>query len=281
MTKVTYVCDYPDDETPALKAGQYINAGILTKFCSFDALDRLEKLELQIEDLEGRVTADNTGLTPSELTYAKLSTASLILEKNFSKAIHHAGDASLLVDTINAVYESLLGQRDNEDERQAGRAAMLTVSNIVEALNLPDDKSVSAAVIELAGGSVWDELYELCAAFGFSHGTVLTDWLRNQLEELHSRRQKSQPDAVKGCDFSEALMWLKEGKRVQRAGWNGAGQWVRVNNAPERLHGWEDDPRLYCVEAGFLLKNAQKTLVQWLPSIGDLMATDWVVVEND
>jgi hypothetical protein len=83
---------------------------------------------------------------------------------------------------------------------------------------------------------------------------------------------------LNAADFSDALMWLKEGKRVARAGWNAGGQWVRMWSQPYAAHTWEDDDFCYAVEPGLVLKNAQNQLVQWVPSMGDLLATDWLVV---
>lgn len=85
---------------------------------------------------------------------------------------------------------------------------------------------------------------------------------------------------LNAADFSDALMWLKEGKRVQRAGWNGAGQWVEMCN-PEGTAVYSDFDRDtgYPIAPHFGLKNAQGVFVLgWTPSTGDLMATDWQVV---
>lgn len=106
------------------------------------------------------------------------------------------------------------------------------------------------------------------AAFEAGYHQLLTDD-QGRVVTLHGK----QWDA----DFSSALQWLKEGKRVQRAGWNGAGQWVSKFSPPAmRFFTFEDDSA-YSLPPGFVLKNAQGELVQWGPSIGDLMATDWQV----
>lgn len=82
------------------------------------------------------------------------------------------------------------------------------------------------------------------------------------------------------ASFSAALMWLKEGKRVARAGWNAGGQWAAMRFArADKLIGFADDERLYLEGDGFILKNAQDVLVPWVPSVGDLLATDWQVVK--
>lgn len=89
---------------------------------------------------------------------------------------------------------------------------------------------------------------------------------------------------LEAADFSDALMWLKEGKRVARAGWNGAGQfaWMVPDGVyPARMEAikgyFPDDQVPY--GAYFALKNAQATVVPWVPSVGDLLATDWQVVK--
>lgn len=84
-------------------------------------------------------------------------------------------------------------------------------------------------------------------------------------------------DLDKG-DFSQALHWLKEGKRVARAGWNGKGQWVVI------LHGGSatlrDVQGVFTLHNCFGLKTAQGDMQPgWTPSTGDLMADDWKVVE--
>lgn len=95
------------------------------------------------------------------------------------------------------------------------------------------------------------------------------------------------------AEFSDALMWLKEGKRVQRAGWNGAGQYVRLlspyaphpEDSPDAFplnpyfKMWDNNAQAEGTFAPFLiLKNAQNKVFPWFPSMGDLMATDWQVV---
>nr|EKW2090132.1 DUF2829 domain-containing protein [Klebsiella variicola] len=80
------------------------------------------------------------------------------------------------------------------------------------------------------------------------------------------------------CDFSSALRWLKDGKRIQRAGWNGSNQWVELVRNSGLVFRSGHDNTAFSVADGLVLKNAQGIVVQWVPSIGDLMATDWQVV---
>lgn len=73
---------------------------------------------------------------------------------------------------------------------------------------------------------------------------------------------------LEAADFSDALMWLKEGKKVSRKGWNAGGQhcWM--------VHAADDSP----YGDHFALLNAQNIVVPWQPSVGDVLACDWVVV---
>lgn len=69
-------------------------------------------------------------------------------------------------------------------------------------------------------------------------------------------------------NFSEALYLLKGSHNLQREGWNGKGQWVALQESDENSK--MTDPYLY-------LKNAQDGLIPWVPSQGDLFATDWQI----
>lgn len=67
--------------------------------------------------------------------------------------------------------------------------------------------------------------------------------------------------------FSGALVALKAGRKVARAGWNGKGMWIALWCAvpPMTL------PYLY-------LSTVDGSLVPWLPSQTDILAEDWQVV---
>lgn len=114
-----------------------------------------------------------------------------------------------------------------------------------------------------------------------SNGTVLAQ-NADGTETLHF--QGSTPASTEidldAADFSDALMWLKEGKRVQRAGWNGKGQFVEIWRMAEGL-SWPTGPhpsQHVPMKSCFVLVNAQgEAQPGWVPSMGDLMATDWQV----
>lgn len=86
--------------------------------------------------------------------------------------------------------------------------------------------------------------------------------------------------------FGDALELLKQGNRLARKGWNGAGQFVYY--VPENKYPANNNPNspvvglfendLVPYRAYLALKTAQNDVATWVPSISDLLANDWVVV---
>lgn len=106
------------------------------------------------------------------------------------------------------------------------------------------------------------------------------------MNEVRSILAKENAEAInlEEADFSDALMWLKEGKRVARKGWNGNGQFcwmVPAGQYPARMEAIKGHFPGDMVPYGayFALKNAQDVVVPWVPSVGDLLATDWQVYD--
>ncbi|EHK0699970.1 DUF2829 domain-containing protein [Salmonella enterica] len=115
------------------------------------------------------------------------------------------------------------------------------------------------------------------------------DWLiRDAHNVFHAMKPTEfeaayEPIDLNAADFSDALMWLKEGKRIARKGWNAKGQFcwlVPEGQYPVRMEAIKDYFPADVVPYGayFALKNAQDVVVPWVPSVGDLLATDWFVI---
>jgi hypothetical protein len=85
-------------------------------------------------------------------------------------------------------------------------------------------------------------------------------------------------------NFSEALASLKEGKRVQRSGWNGKGMFVflvagsnfKVNREPLLSIMGEGAEVTYCPHID--MKTADNKVVPWFASQTDIMADDWTIL---
>lgn len=87
-------------------------------------------------------------------------------------------------------------------------------------------------------------------------------------------------------DFSAALIFLKEGKRVARTGWNGKGMFLflvpgstfKVNRPP--LLGIYAEGTEVRYHPHVDMKTAQGYVVPWLCSQADMLADDWMLVEE-
>lgn len=81
--------------------------------------------------------------------------------------------------------------------------------------------------------------------------------------------------------FQNAIDWLKIGQRVQRMGWNGKGMFLFLiaGNAWDfecDIAGVDDIDTLPFI----CMKTADNKLVPWLASQTDVIAQDWVILED-
>lgn len=87
-------------------------------------------------------------------------------------------------------------------------------------------------------------------------------------------------------DFGGAVVALKAGKRVAREGWNGKGMFLflvpgstfSVNRPP--LLGIYPEGTVINYQSHIDMKTAQDTVVPWLASQSDVLAEDWVMVND-
>lgn len=86
------------------------------------------------------------------------------------------------------------------------------------------------------------------------------------------------------CNFCFALEWLKLGRAVARAGWNGKGMFVYLvpaNSYPAQTgvaKVFFGDGALVPYGAYLAIKGVDGTVNTWIPSISDLLADDWLFV---
>jgi hypothetical protein len=71
-------------------------------------------------------------------------------------------------------------------------------------------------------------------------------------------------------DFGGALLALKAGKKVTRAGWNGKGMWLALQTPDD--HSKMGRPYIY-------IRIVSGELVPWVASHGDLLGQDWQVLD--
>lgn len=90
---------------------------------------------------------------------------------------------------------------------------------------------------------------------------------------------------TQGMTFGLAIEALKLGKKVARAGWNGAGQFVYLvpaNSYPAQTgvaKQFFGDGAMVPYRAYLALKTAQGDVATWAPSCSDALADDWLIVE--
>lgn len=83
-------------------------------------------------------------------------------------------------------------------------------------------------------------------------------------------------------DFGQALLALKQGKKVARNGWNGKGMWITLS-APKSSHfvhaGEGNYSKVTTDQPYVLMYTADETFQPgWLASQADLLAEDWEVL---
>mgnify|MGYP000713551762 CR=1 FL=1 len=86
--------------------------------------------------------------------------------------------------------------------------------------------------------------------------------------------------------FDRAINCIKNGLKVARKGWNGKGMFVflvngstfQVNRPP--LGGIYPEGTTINYQPHVDMKTADGTIVPWLASQSDLLADDWVIVED-
>ena len=69
-------------------------------------------------------------------------------------------------------------------------------------------------------------------------------------------------------DFSSALRFIKDGKKLSRKGWNGKGMYLELQT-PDSMSKMSL-PYIY-------MKTVDNHLVPWLASQTDILAEDWGV----
>lgn len=84
-------------------------------------------------------------------------------------------------------------------------------------------------------------------------------------------KQALHEQAKSGLRFGQAIAALKLGAKATRAGWNGKGMWVALQS-PDDFSKMRR-PYIY-------LKPIDGTLVPWLAGHSDVLADDWMIVEE-
>ena len=80
-------------------------------------------------------------------------------------------------------------------------------------------------------------------------------------------------------NFSSALSFLKEGKKVARTGWNGENMYLEyVDPYDNKLFEIREKEIQGTLYPWIGMQTAQNTFIPWLASQSDLLSDDWVLV---
>lgn len=91
-----------------------------------------------------------------------------------------------------------------------------------------------------------------------------------------------------GYNFGTALEILKHGGKVAREGWNGKGMFVVYQKGyPDGIPCNKQTAEAWSMNEGDLfkcnpylqIKQVNGSHSMWVPSIGDVLAEDWIIVE--
>lgn len=91
--------------------------------------------------------------------------------------------------------------------------------------------------------------------------------------------------AKENLNFGQAIEAAKQGKRVARKGWNGAGMFAYIVPAasyPAQTGAAKEhfgENALVPYRAYWALKTAQEDVATWAPSGSDSLAEDWVILD--
>ena len=90
---------------------------------------------------------------------------------------------------------------------------------------------------------------------------------------------------MENLNFGQAIEAAKQGKKIARKGWNGAGMFayiVPANSYPAQTgvakEYWGEKPVPY--RAYWALKTAQEDVAMWAPSGSDSLAEDWIILND-
>ena len=120
--------------------------------------------------------------------------------------------------------------------------------------------------------------------YGVKYADGYTSWSpKDAFEEAY---RTSEPGMDQALNYGDALHYLKLGKKVARTGWNGKGMFVflvqgsvfKVSRAP--LLGIYPEGTTIDYRAHTDIRNADGTIATWVPSQGDHLANDWMVLPD-
>jgi Protein of unknown function (DUF2829) len=136
----------------------------------------------------------------------------------------------------------------------------------------------------------WESDKDGKPGYGVQYEDGYTSW--SPKEAFEKAYRISEPGMPQSLTFGDALHYLKQGRKVSRAGWNGKGMWLALSPGHDMVHAgnfysqananyaYSQTGRHVKVLPCITMKtNTGEILIGWLASQSDMLAEDWNIVE--
>ena len=123
--------------------------------------------------------------------------------------------------------------------------------------------------------TAWEQEKDGQPGYAVKYADGYTSWSPKDVFEEAYRVSEGDEQRL---TFGDAIHFLKDGKRVARAGWNGKGLWLEYIEP----HTSVDLPfirLIYPVTGNGSLPYPDGARVPWAPSQTDMLATDWELAD--
>lgn len=101
---------------------------------------------------------------------------------------------------------------------------------------------------------------------------------------MSDRYKELVKENIKVFDFGKAIKYLKDGKRVQRQGWNGKNQYIELatNISYKNTNNETINAEHQAIgNKAIAFVGTSGVQLGWLASQADMLAEDWKIVEED
>lgn len=103
--------------------------------------------------------------------------------------------------------------------------------------------------------------------------------MSNKYKELIKEQEE-----INSFDFGKAITYLKEGKKVQREGWNGKNQYIELASNISYKNADNEEINVEHTAIGnkaIAFVGTSGVQIGWLASQADMLAEDWKMVKEE
>lgn len=96
--------------------------------------------------------------------------------------------------------------------------------------------------------------------------------------------QEKETDKTENFDFGKAIQYLKQGKKVQREGWNGKNQYIELATNISYMNANNEEINAEHEAIGnkaIAFVGTSGIQLGWLASQADMLAEDWKIIKEE